>query len=580
MTDVIKQLQDAADKATRASEQARLWSEGGVGVTVPTDSGPVPTIAEFNRAAQDRVDASIEALGWVLAGDVTLRGDLAAAGGAGLIGFQQAGTGAVPRTVESKLGESVSAKDFGAKGDGIADDTNALNEFWAYIKTDLISLYPASLPFATKNYVIPPGVYRVTSSVNWTALQAWNIQIEANGAVIVGEVDNKTIVDALGCRGIHVQGLGVIGHPSFTPKSGILIGPVGTNTCGNNKLSDVKVLGKFSVAALHNIGSETTRHESCYYMNQRGFSMAADGLNKLGAVSDFQSIRATGVAVSFTHNAHASCRFENGDKTSTYFDSVYLEAVNGWTFDQCCYYLAFDGAGIRIVDETGTFRSSNLKIDGLFETSQAPGLKHAIRIVVGSESVKSALSSSSISIGRSHANTSAIKVETAAGLPIGTGYYAFRDCELTADDFPDGATKIFDGTQVIFTGHIKSRSGAVVNVKDLLRGYGTITCDDPTKIPATTGNPEIAFACYGEGVLANQGMQMMLGSGTSIGMQGGTSPVVRAMGATTNVDLRLQGQGAGVVRFGTLTTNSDAPVTGYITIKDSGGATCKLAVIS
>lgn len=69
MTDVIKQLQDAADKATRASEQARSWSEGGVGITVPTDSGPVPTIAEFTRANQVRVDNAINALGWVLAGD-------------------------------------------------------------------------------------------------------------------------------------------------------------------------------------------------------------------------------------------------------------------------------------------------------------------------------------------------------------------------------------------------------------------------------------------------------------------------------------------------------------------------------
>lgn len=41
-------------------------------------------------------------------------------------GFIQAGTGAVQRTVESKLQDVVSVKDFGAVGDGVADDTTAI----------------------------------------------------------------------------------------------------------------------------------------------------------------------------------------------------------------------------------------------------------------------------------------------------------------------------------------------------------------------------------------------------------------------------------------------------------------------
>ena len=40
--------------------------------------------------------------------------------------FQQAGTGAVNRTVESKLNETVSVLDFGAVGDGVTDDTAAI----------------------------------------------------------------------------------------------------------------------------------------------------------------------------------------------------------------------------------------------------------------------------------------------------------------------------------------------------------------------------------------------------------------------------------------------------------------------
>lgn len=52
-----------------------------------------------------------------------LRDELAAPGGAGLVGFQQSGTGAVARTAESKLRESVSVEDFGAIADGVTNNT-------------------------------------------------------------------------------------------------------------------------------------------------------------------------------------------------------------------------------------------------------------------------------------------------------------------------------------------------------------------------------------------------------------------------------------------------------------------------
>lgn len=46
--------------------------------------------------------------------------------GAGLVGFAPSGTGAVGRNVQAKLQEFVSVMDFGAKGDGVTDDTGAI----------------------------------------------------------------------------------------------------------------------------------------------------------------------------------------------------------------------------------------------------------------------------------------------------------------------------------------------------------------------------------------------------------------------------------------------------------------------
>lgn len=62
MSTIAEQLQEAADKATQASSQADLWARGPINTTVPTGSGPVPTIAEFNRVATASVQATVAGL--------------------------------------------------------------------------------------------------------------------------------------------------------------------------------------------------------------------------------------------------------------------------------------------------------------------------------------------------------------------------------------------------------------------------------------------------------------------------------------------------------------------------------------
>lgn len=69
---------------------------------------------------------------------------------AGAVTFTAAGAGAVPRSVQSKERDIVSVKDFGAVGDGVTDDTAAIQA-----------------AFATGKKVIymPAGVYKITSTI-------------------------------------------------------------------------------------------------------------------------------------------------------------------------------------------------------------------------------------------------------------------------------------------------------------------------------------------------------------------------------------------------------------------------------
>jgi polygalacturonase len=59
-----------------------------------------------------------------------------------------------------------------------------------------------------------------------------------------------------------------------------------------------------------------------------------------------------------------------------------------------------------------------------------------------------------------------------------------------------------------------------------------------------------------------------------------TSPTIVVDGDDTNLDLKLISKGTGRIRYGTHVANADAPISGYIEIKDVNGNIRKLAVIS
>ena len=84
-------------------------------------------------------------------------------------GFIQSGTGAVQRTVENKLKDTVSVKDFGAVGDGVADDAAAVQA-----AIDTVEPFGGSVLF-------PPGKYLFGSQVTIDSTHV------ANGSNYVGE---------------------------------------------------------------------------------------------------------------------------------------------------------------------------------------------------------------------------------------------------------------------------------------------------------------------------------------------------------------------------------------------------------
>ena len=93
--------------------------------------------------------SNIEVLGWAVS--------IGAETSSNLVSYTPAGTGAVLTTVQAKLRESVSVKDFGAVGDGVTDDTAAIQ-----------AAIDAASADNGRTVVFDAKVYRIASTINIT----------------------------------------------------------------------------------------------------------------------------------------------------------------------------------------------------------------------------------------------------------------------------------------------------------------------------------------------------------------------------------------------------------------------------
>lgn len=148
---------------------------GDLGVPIPSTAG---NAGKFMVAG---VDGS---LGWAsgTGADAGLRTDLAASGGAALAGFLQAGTGAVVRTVQDKARERISVKDFGAIGDGVADDTASIQDAIDHLLENFggVLLFPA-------------GTYLVSSlTAVFTTYKTIIFRGEGVKSSALGKIDGST----------------------------------------------------------------------------------------------------------------------------------------------------------------------------------------------------------------------------------------------------------------------------------------------------------------------------------------------------------------------------------------------------
>ncbi len=191
--------------------------------------------------------------------------DLLASSGSGSVGYLPAGTGAVARTVQGKLREAVSVSDFGAVGNGVADDTAAIQTAITAVKN------------TSKQLFFPAGSYRVTSS----------LVMDAVGMSFMGAGGGGNARSATGSAGVVGTGSNVSATQIIGDFNGGAVIRIKAQGC---KVSDMTISRSASAYAASfavvdagvmvcpddAVGYQTTR--KAYLLNLRVMNTNGDGI--------------------------------------------------------------------------------------------------------------------------------------------------------------------------------------------------------------------------------------------------------------------------------------------------------------
>jgi hypothetical protein len=121
------------------------------------------TLRVVRDGAGDASALSLSTGGASIVGDLTVNGTAS-------IPYLPLGTGAVSRTIQDWMRDTPTVKDFGAVGDGTANDTTALeNAFAAAVTTgSRVVLFPAGRYYITRDLEVPTGVSLVALTSSWS----------------------------------------------------------------------------------------------------------------------------------------------------------------------------------------------------------------------------------------------------------------------------------------------------------------------------------------------------------------------------------------------------------------------------
>jgi hypothetical protein len=201
---------------------------------------------------------------------------------ADLVTYTPAGTGAVARSAQAKMRDTVSVKDFGAVGDGVADDAAAIQAAIDFVKTQTGGIV-----------FFPAGRYRITTRLKIQNTYASNICIKlcgvgngnsnvyassTRGSLIIGEtaLTSQMMVEMSGGSNITFEDIGLYAGTTNPSTIGIYLQRVqatGNGYCAHNNFTRISIgmgtnptaNGNVGTIAILNKRGEHHYHNECRY---------------------------------------------------------------------------------------------------------------------------------------------------------------------------------------------------------------------------------------------------------------------------------------------------------------------------
>jgi hypothetical protein len=275
-----------------------------------------------NLSGIEVVTFSIAALGTVDASNVS---------------YNEGGTGAVNRSVQDKLQESVSVKDFGAVGDGVTDDTAAIQA-----AIDAVQAAGGGTVYVPKGQYKTTDVIRITGKVNLIGANRTNV------SAIVAHHTGAAILSLKGSTGSCIKFIWFGTDTTTYPKTGITLGRSSAASAGHHLIEHIRIQGYFSVAAVYSIASEVNTWIDLYAQVLGG---GADYVFYTSAVDDF-SVDALTTSTNLVCNLFQPYLI-NGTGTGT-AACVYInssESMGSWNFFGG-YFIPKQGSYIAIHNTT------------------------------------------------------------------------------------------------------------------------------------------------------------------------------------------------------------------------------------
>jgi len=177
--------------------------------------------------------------------------------------FLQSGTGAVSRTIDSKLGDVLSVRDFGATGDGVTDDAAAIQ----------LAIDAAETALGGEVF-FPLGIYLVGSTLT---VGASSVRLKGGGIGSIIRIDhNSDVLDLNKADTTKIFGLEIadLNFDCLTDRSAGAVIHVGN--IGQSRFSNIRITngsgGRLWDGIVVDAGSQ------CFYHHVRINGCANDGL--------------------------------------------------------------------------------------------------------------------------------------------------------------------------------------------------------------------------------------------------------------------------------------------------------------